>query len=167
MRFIRERVPERLHAVLICLVLPFALPFALSVQAAAPNPNEAAYTNECASCHIAYPPRLMDSGSWNVMLDGLNSHFGVDASTDPQTLSRIRSHLQRNSSQSSRRVPQDNSLRITQTPWFLKEHRKVRMKDWLGQFTKSGKPGEAGNRKWSNCEQCHAGAAKGFFDDDD
>ena len=37
------------------------------------------YTQECASCHLAYPPALLPRTSWQKITGSLNKHFGVDA----------------------------------------------------------------------------------------
>ena len=38
-----------------------------------------AYTQECGSCHLAYPPGLLPALSWQRLMGGLDRHFGTDA----------------------------------------------------------------------------------------
>lgn len=51
------------------------------------------YVDECGACHVAYPGRMLGTGSWGAVLRGLDQHFGVDASVDPATLERLRQLL--------------------------------------------------------------------------
>ena len=45
-----------------------------------------AYVEECGSCHVAFPGRMLDADSWRAVNAGLEQHFGVDASVDSKTL---------------------------------------------------------------------------------
>ena len=38
------------------------------------------YTQECTSCHLAFPPDLLPAASWWRILDNLTGHYGTDAS---------------------------------------------------------------------------------------
>jgi hypothetical protein len=84
--------------------------------------NEAnpAWQNECGSCHMAFPPALLTQGNWQQMLQGLDQHFGVNASLDAKTRDEIASFLVRNSGTNWNRSAE--SLRITQTGYFVKRH---------------------------------------------
>ena len=44
------------------------------------------YQQECAACHIAYPPRMLPAESWRRVLNGLPNHFGTDASLDAESV---------------------------------------------------------------------------------
>ena len=48
-----------------------------------------AYVQECASCHVAYPPGMLPAASWARLMSGLGQHFGTDASFDPQEVKRL------------------------------------------------------------------------------
>jgi hypothetical protein len=48
------------------------------------------------------------------------------------------------------------SLRITDTPWFQRKHRKIADAVWTRPAVKSP----------ANCSACHAGAERGDYDDD-
>ena len=57
----------------------FAMLAGLSGPAHADNmaaPRLAAYTQECAACHLAYPPGLLPAASWQRLMGGLGKHFG-------------------------------------------------------------------------------------------
>lgn len=41
------------------------------------------YRQECASCHIAYPPGALPASSWQRILGNLQHHYGTDASLTP------------------------------------------------------------------------------------
>ena len=65
-----------------------------AVAAESPRaPLPPAYVEECGSCHVAFPGRMLDAASWSAVIAGLEQHFGVDASADPATLEPIRAYL--------------------------------------------------------------------------
>ena len=68
----------------IRIALPVLL-VALALPTHADNyslPKNAAFEEECASCHMAYPPQMLDANSWRAVMNGLSPHFGSDASID-------------------------------------------------------------------------------------
>jgi hypothetical protein len=113
------------------------------------------YQQECAACHVAYPPGLLPAASWRRVMGGLSRHYGADASLDAATAKELSAWLAANAG-SSRRVrdepPQD---RITQSAWFLREHDEVPARIWKLPAVKSP----------SNCVACHARADQGDFDE--
>lgn len=54
-----------------------------------------AYTQECASCHTAYPPGMLPAASWHRVMNTLDRHYGTDASLDEDTTARIAAWLRR------------------------------------------------------------------------
>lgn len=44
-----------------------------------------AYKNECASCHMAYPPAMLSKPAWQRVMGKLDKHYGTDASMDVAT----------------------------------------------------------------------------------
>jgi hypothetical protein len=89
-------------------------------------------------------------------MDDLGRHFGTDASVDPATAAAIRAFLEANAGRA--RVPGDEAtLRITQTRWFVREHRDVAAATWRS----------AGVRSAANCAACHTGAEAGRFGEHD
>ena len=81
------------------------------------------YLQECASCHMAYPPGLLPPSSWQHLMANLDKHFGTDASLTPADASQIGNWLSANSGTYKRvngAPPQD---RISQSDWFLRKHR--------------------------------------------
>lgn len=129
--------------------------FATGAQAsgevfAASNPK---WKSECASCHIAYPARLLPAESWRSLMGGLDKHFGTDASLDAATNAEILAFLEKNA---SRRKPEPATkpvLRITETRWFINEHGEVPARTWKDPRVKSA----------SNCAACHTQAESGNF----
>jgi len=110
------------------------------------------WKEECGSCHIAYPPRLLPASSWKQIMSSLDKHFGSDASVDKQTADHIAAFLERNAGR-ERASGTSTNLRITRTRWFLREHHEVSARTWLNPKVKSA----------SNCEACHIDAANGDF----
>jgi hypothetical protein len=116
----------------------------------------AAYAQECASCHLAYPPGLLPARSWQRLMGGLEKHFGSDASLDAATVQQINGWLQAHAGTYKRvneAPPQD---RITRAAWFERKHRKIDPAVWKLASVKSA----------ANCGACHTTADRGDFDDD-
>ena len=117
-----------------------------------------AYTQECASCHMAYPAGLLPAASWQRLMGGLNKHYGVDASLDAATIKSLSAWLTNNAGSGKRARSEPTNDRITQADWFVREHnsREIPASVW-----KRPSVGSA-----SNCTACHAKAAQGDFNED-
>lgn len=117
-----------------------------------------AYAEECAACHIAFPTRLLGAASWRAVMAGLGDHFGVDASLDAATTHAITAYLEQNAGYPARTgaTAGQPPLRITETPWFLREHHEITPAVLKRQSASSA----------ADCSACHAGAARGEFEDE-
>lgn len=120
-------------------------------KVAAP-PNER-FRSECGSCHIAYPPQLLSAPAWRRIMSQLDQHFGTDASVDPAAAAEIAAYLERYSGPQRRNALSPDSLRITETRWFLHEHSEVPSAVWKLPAVKSA----------ANCAACHTNAEQGDF----
>jgi len=116
-----------------------------------------AYTQECGSCHIAYPPGLLPARSWQRLMTGLDAHFGSDASIDAAATQQLSQWLQAHAATSRKRRAEPPQDRITRADWFARKHRRVDRAVWAHPSVKSA----------ANCAACHPGAERGDFDDDD
>ncbi len=114
------------------------------------------YQQECAACHLAYPPGMLPAPSWLRLMNTLPQHFGSDASLDAASAKQIGDWLQahaasgRRSQREAATPPED---RITRSEWFLREHREISAATWV-------RPGVKGP---SNCAACHTRADQGDF----
>ena len=108
-------------------------------------PRNDRWKAECGSCHLAYPPQLLPAESWRRLMSGLDRHFGTDAGIEPALSAEIGSFLERYAASGKRARGAGNSLRITETAWFRREHREVTPKNA------------------ASCESCHTTAAQGDF----
>ena len=117
---------------------------------------EAAYQNQCAACHIAFPPKKLSAGAWKKIMGQLESHFGVNASMDPSSQQVIADYLAKNAGRSfwSDEIPPNN--RMTQTRWFLRKHGGIPAEVW----------GRDAVRSASHCAACHPEAGQSYFGDD-
>ena len=115
-----------------------------------------AYRQECAACHMAYPPGMLPAASWTRMLSGLDQHYGSDASLDPALVRQIGTWLEAHASTYKRVREQPPQDRITRSAWFERKHRELDAAVW--QRT------AVGSR--ANCMACHTRADRGDFDDD-
>ena len=141
------------------IALP-ALLAALALPALADNyslPKNVAFEEECTSCHIAYPPQMLDAHSWLHMMNGLTTHFGTDASIDEKRRAAIADFLAQNSGgrKTGRTVDAKGNplLRITETARFEKKHREITAATWKRASIKSP----------ANCGACHTQAAAGDY----
>lgn len=115
------------------------------------------YQQECAACHMAYPPGMLPAASWTRLMGGLDKHYGTDASLDAASAKLITRWLTDNAGTyrraSATPPPED---RITRTAWFIRKHDDIGAAVWKRASIKSA----------SNCMACHAGADKGDYEDD-
>ena len=118
-----------------------------------PVVENAKWKNECGSCHVAYPPGLLPAESWNAIMDDLDMHFGNNAYVDRADSKEIRDFLVKNADTRQYKKTDKPLLRITETDWFVSEHRKVPRQVW--QNSKVQSP--------SNCGACHTLAEKGDY----
>lgn len=116
-----------------------------------------AYLQECASCHTAYPPGMLPARSWRRILDGLERHYGTDATVDAATLRKIDAWLQAHAATVGRAAEAPPEDRITRAAWFVREHRKIDPAVWKLASVKSA----------VNCAACHGGADRGRFDENE
>jgi hypothetical protein len=116
----------------------------------------AQYLSECGSCHLAYPPGLLPAVSWQRMMQGLERHYGTDASLDPAVTAELSSWLQANAGTYKRvrgeAPPED---RITLSRWFAHKHDEVAPDVFKRPAIKSA----------ANCAACHEGAQQGDFNE--
>ena len=142
-----------LPAALLCSTLPFAH---ADGGSAMPRNVPLAYTQECAACHLAYPPGMLPSASWQRMMGQLKTHYGTDASLDAATLQQLSAWLQDHAGTYKRVAEAPPQDRITRSAWFERKHRAIAPQVWALASVKSA----------ANCAACHTKAEQGFFDDD-
>lgn len=141
----------------------WAAALALALLAAAPAradrlavPQLQAYQQECAACHLAYPPGLLPAASWQRLMADLPHHFGTDASVDPATVRQLGDWLAAHAG-TYKKVARDPSPppqdRITRSAWFVHEHAEVPAATWQRPAIKSP----------AHCAACHTQAEQGDF----
>lgn len=84
-----------------------------------PPLGDATTARECGECHMAFQPALLPAESWMRIMDGPKNHFGDDASLPADVTAHIRSHLTAHAG----RTGDARIVRITEQPWFVREHR--------------------------------------------
>ena len=114
-----------------------------------------AYLQECAACHLAYPPGMLPARSWQRIMGGLDRHYGTDASLDPATVKELGAWLQTHAGTYKRVSEEPPQDRITRSAWFERKHRQIEPAVWKLPSVKSA----------ANCAACHTGAERGQFDD--
>ena len=142
-------------------LIPAAL-LLLALSAHADNyslPKHAVFEEECASCHMAFPPQMLHADSWRAMMGDLPRHFGSDASLDEKRRVAITDFLVTHAGGRKTGTTRDASgkplLRITETARFEKKHREIAPATWKRASIKSP----------ANCTACHAQAAAGDFNE--
>jgi hypothetical protein len=114
-----------------------------------------AYQQECAACHVAYPPGMLPAASWQRVMGNLSRHYGTDASLDPAALKAISAWLASNAGTYKRVREEPPEDRITRSAWFVRKHDDVPAAAWKRSAVKSA----------SNCTACHAQADQGDFNE--
>lgn len=110
------------------------------------------WKSECSSCHVAYPPQLLAKHGWQNVMNGLQKHFGSDASLAPADAKTILAFLERNAAPDGERFDA-TSGRITDTRWYGRKHHEIPSSAFRSPEVKSA----------ANCQACHEGADKGRF----
>jgi nitrate/TMAO reductase-like tetraheme cytochrome c subunit len=106
------------------------------------------YQQECAACHLAYPPGMLPAASWKRVMANLPKHYGTDASLDPATVKELSTWLGANAGTYKRVSEEPPQDRITTSSWFVRKHREVAPDVW--------KRAAIGSR--ANCAACHTRA---------
>jgi hypothetical protein len=120
-----------------------------------PRDVPAAYTQECAACHTAYPPGMLPARSWQRILSTLDKHYGTDASLDPATVQQLSGWMQANAGTYKRVAEAPPEDRITRSAWFLRKHDDMAAPVWKLASVKSA----------ANCAACHSRANQGQYDE--
>ena len=123
----------------------------LLAAAAAPASPQEQWKTECASCHIAYPAKQLPAPAWRRLMSGLDKHFGTDASLDAAAVASITVYLEQHAGRERR--GERETLRITETAWFAREHDEVPRPLWKSPAVKNA----------ANCAACHTQAESGDF----
>lgn len=150
---------SRLAAVALATLSLYAATGALAGERT-PKPRVQAlplYQQECAACHVAYPPGLLPASSWQRLMNNLPRHFGTDASLDAAAVQQISAWLAANAGTSRRGGEEPPQDRITRSAWFVREHREVAAATWKLPQVKSA----------ANCAACHTQANQGAFNERD
>jgi nitrate/TMAO reductase-like tetraheme cytochrome c subunit len=119
-------------------------------------PAPAQYVQECGSCHVPYPARMLPAESWKRVMAQLSRHFGTDASLDAAAGGAVSGWLAAHAGSSGRTVKAPPDDRITRADWFVREHDEVGSAVWKRPAVKSP----------ANCGACHARAAQGDFNEE-
>lgn len=145
---------KKVLSVMMAVVAALGANGAVRASGQVSAPPDPAYVQECGSCHAPYPARLLSAESWRAVLDGLDRHFGSDASLDPATLKPIAGYLEAHARRRAT-IGDDGQplLRITETRWFRHEHDEVPERTWKLPAVKSP----------ANCGACHTAADRGNF----
>lgn len=143
-------------AVACCVLLPFPVS-ADEGKRASRVPLLPAYTQECASCHIPFPPGMLPTASWQRLTSKLSKHYGTDASLDAATTQKLTAWLVANAGTWKRvgEVPPED--RITRSAWFIRKHHEVTPATWKLPAVKRA----------ANCSACHPESEQGDFNEHD
>jgi mono/diheme cytochrome c family protein len=148
-------IPRRGAVLLLGLLAAAAVPDALAGdgQRASSVSLLPKYRQECAACHIAYPPGMLPAASWQRVMNDLPRHYGTDASLDPATVEELSVWLAAHAGTYKRVSEQPPHERITRSAWFVRKHDEVPAATWKLPAVKGP----------ANCIACHAQADQGDF----
>lgn len=125
----------------------------------------AAYQANCGSCHWAFLPQLLPSGSWSRIMRSSNDHFGNDLALPEQTRKDLTAFLVANAADKTswkigRKIAKGldgaEPTRVTELSYIRHKHAKLDP----SVFRRKGV------QSLANCVACHQGAPRGDFDDD-
>jgi hypothetical protein len=125
------------------------------------QPLDQLYAKECGACHSPHHPSVAPARTWSVIVAGLATHFGDDASLPGADTRRIADWLAANSAErfdtmaaNLMRTPAESEpMRITATAGWQRLH--------AGVPDSAFKLPAVGGRL--NCSACHADAESGRF----
>jgi len=131
----------------------------LGVPAMTPDP---VWARECGSCHYAFHPSLLPRSSWAAIMQGLDDHFGEDASLPPAAATEIAAFLQAYAAENwdtkaarlLSNIAPSAPLSITAAPFWVRRHRRIDPAVFAAPPVKVR----------SNCIACHRDADTGRFD---
>lgn len=132
-------------------------------------PGFATYQAACSSCHIAYPAPFLPAASWQKIMATLPTHFGIDASLNPNVQQSISQFLQSHAADKYllsklnkwlRDLNEPATIRLTQTPYFIHKHRERTYRNFSHAEQVFNNPGV---KSFSNCSACHLYANKDDF----
>lgn len=112
------------------------------------NYNDA-WRQECSICHMAYLPKMLSANNWRQIMQGLDRHFGSNASLETRVRDEITAYLVAHASSDSNGMYSAETLRISNTPWFLTGHGLNASRFWGKRQVGSA----------ANCTACHKGTA--------
>ena len=124
-------------------------------------PVDQAWVAECGGCHQPFHPSLLPRASWAALMDGLDDHFGEDASLPEAKARQIAAFLDSYAAEAwdteaARRfavVSPGDPLRITATPFWVAKHADVPPERFSA----------APVRTKANCAACHTGCRERPF----
>ncbi len=159
---------------LICAALCFSLSTAgQAIGESATNPGDdltprfekdSLYIEECGTCHLAYPPMLLPAKIWKNLVDGLDNHFGDDATIERSTLDHIDKYLQTHALETEtqskvghwlKTIAEQPPNRITELTGFVEDHADAYRR--MGESSRK-------TGFFSPCADCHKEAGDGIFD---
>ncbi len=151
-------------AAVAAAALAAASTLVLAAPRAFPPVSEPAYSKECGTCHMAYPPQLLPARSWQRVMGSLESHFGENAALDAATRSKIADYVVANSADAAKNAESLQIMaslragevpeRITRTPYIEGLHAAVLDPKWNG----TPRP-----KTLAACPVCHYRAEDGDF----
>ena len=113
------------------------------------------YQQECAACHVAFPPGMLPADSWQRLMNNLPRHYGTDASLDSATAHELATWLSANAGTYKRVREAPLEDRITKSAWFIRKHDELPAAVWKRPAVKSA----------ANCTACHTQADQGDFNE--
>lgn len=128
--------------------------------------ENSAFYEQCGKCHKNYPPFMLPSKSWVILLDGLDNHFGEQITENNISKSdqeSIRNYILSQSSEHSTRkiafktldsLGEMRPISITKSPYWRESHKGLDARLFKNPMVKSK----------SNCFVCHHTFEYGIFD---
>lgn len=140
--------------------IAFVLAFLAASPALAAGADYPVLKKECGSCHMTFAPSSLSRASWKLLLDGMNSHFGEDATLTPTAYAAVEEILMANAADAKNGIVsryikgpkgEPTPIRISDTWGWQMQHKGLKPY----QFKKSK----------GNCVACHPKAEQGIWEE--
>lgn len=117
---------------------------------------------ECGACHFAYPASMLPEASWRKIMQGLENHFGEDASLELEAIQDITQYLVAQAADTKPQFSkylrgidaQNPPIRITETEYWTGKHFAI---------SKEHLPSGLAGLK-AVCTVCHLRAEDGYYE---
>lgn len=141
-------------------ITALVLAVAVASPALAASNDYPGLKKECGSCHMVFDPASLSRTSWKLILDGMATHFGEDATMSPAARAAVEEILMANAADAKT----GTVGRYVKGP--KGEPAPIRISDtWGWQMQHKGLKPHQFKKSKGNCVGCHPKAEQGIWEE--